>query len=426
MSTQVCSVVIPSYNRRATLELVLQGLEHQTLPSSMFEVIVVLDGGTDNSAEMLADWQRSKRLENLRWFMQPNSGQAAARNSGAQEAVTPVVVFLDDDVVPDPQLLAVHMRWHSQNRAQAVLGDYRLVREQRHSLYHLGAWAWWEDKYYHRALPGRQPGYRDFCTGNVSLRRVDFMAVGGFDTAFRGYGGEDYELGYRLQGAGVALIADRNAQARHYHRTTVAGVLHASRQEAYGDVLLGRKHPELRPGLRLARIPDGHYGLLARLALHVPHIGDRMMAPIQHLLLPLYERAKMRKRWRKWFDHLRGYAYWRGVRDVFGSWRALMDYQLDAPTIPEQHVDISDGLPEVLPPIWVDGPSRVIVTFRGQQLGTIWLHAAIEVPIREYLARQMIEQLSPQLWLTLSHDQSLPWSSYLHATPHSVHADGLE
>jgi len=429
MSGLACSVVIPSYNRSSTLEMVLRGLERQTIPGVMFETIVVLDGSTDDSAAMLTGWERSANLTNLRWQWQPNSGQAIARNTGVHLAQAPVVVFLDDDVVPEPDLIAAHLRWHEQDTPVAVLGDAHVVREQHDSMYHLGVWAWWEDMYYRRARPGRQPGYRDFCAGNVSLRQEDFSLVGGFDTTFRGYGGEDYELGYRLLRAGVQFLADRSAQACHYHRTTVAGVLRTTRQEAYGDVLLGRKHPELRGGLRLMRIPTGRYGLLVRLALRAPALGDQLMALLKHVL-PFYERAKMRRCWLECFNHLRGYAYWRGVRDVLGSWDALLAYQAQAAPIPRARLDISEGLPAELPSLWVDGPSTLSVTWRRQRLGELYLPGPIEVPLRSYLASRIAEQLETRIWIMLSQAEYLPWDSrWLPAdptVPHSGHANWHE
>lgn len=401
MNNLACSVIIPSYNRRATLEMVLEGLARQTLPRDAFEVIVVLDGTTDDSAAMLANWQQAGRLAHLRWHSQANSGQALARNAGVQLAAAPVVVFLDDDVVPEPELLAVHAGHHRAGARQAVLGDCLVVRERRDSLYHLGVWAWWEDTYQRRALPGRQPGYRDFCAGNVSLRRADFLNVGGFDPAFRGYGGEDFELGYRLLRAGVTLVADRSARARHYHRTTVAGVLKATRQEGQGDVLLGRKHPELRAGLRLMSIPRDRYGLLVRTAVQAPAVGDRIVALLQRTL-PLFERVQMRRRWLAYFNHVRGYAYWRGVRDALGSWAALLTYRAGATPLPHQQLDISAGLPANLPPLWVDGPSTLDITYHGKLLGTLRLPDAIEEPLRPYLARQLIEQFGPRLKTVLA------------------------
>lgn len=424
MSELACSVVIPSYNRRATLEMVLQGLEQQTVPKAAFEVIVVLDGSEDDSATMLGEWRSSGRLPNLCWHWQPNSGQATARNVGVCLAQAPIVVFLDDDVVPEPNLLAVHLGWHKQLAPLAVLGDCRVAREQPGSLCHLGVWAWWEDLFYQRALPEHQPTYRDFCTGNVSLRREDFDRVGGFDTAFRGYGGEDYELGYRLLRARVRFVVDRSAQAWHYHRSSVAGILGATRQEAHGDVLIGRKHPELRASLRLMRIPTGRYGLLVRLALQAPAVGDRLMSLVQRML-PVLERTQMRRRWLLWFSHLRGYAYWRGVRDVLGSWDALLAYQAQAAPIPRARLDISDGLPAELPPLLIEGPSLLTITWREHCLGELCSPGPIESPLHSFLADRIVEQLERQLWTAPSQVAAVPLAQTLvcsaEATPFARH-----
>lgn len=394
-----CSVIIPSYNRRATLEMVLAGLAAQTLPGERFEVIVVLDGSSDDSPAMLARWREAGRIRNLRWIEQPNSGQAAARNNGAEAARAPILVFIDDDVVPEPEMLEAHLRWYDGDEPLTVLGDCLVVRERRESLYHLMVWAWWEDMYRTRALPGRRPGVRDFCAGNFSLRRADLLRVGGFDTAFRGYGGEDYELGHRLLRNGVRFVADRGARARHYHRTTVAGVLRATRQEAHGDRLLGLRHPELLPGLRLSRLPGGRFKLLALLALLAPALGDFLIGLLR-AALPIFERLQLRKIWQSWFDHIRGYSYWRGVRDAFGSWQALKVYQRAAPPVPRQSLDLSAGL-LALPEVWVDGPSVLEVRLEGAVLGEIYLPRAIEGPLRSYLAEQIYAYFGPQIWYWL-------------------------
>jgi GT2 family glycosyltransferase len=405
MSDLRCSVIVPSYNRRATLEMVLEGLAHQTLPVDQFEVIVVLDGSTDDSIEMLTEWQRSGRLPHLRSHLQPNSGQATARNTGAQLAASPVLLFLDDDVVPDPDLVATHVRHHARGQPLAVLGDCLVVRERQDSLYHLGVWSWWEDTYHERAKAGRQPGLRDFCAGNVSLRRDDWLAVGGFDPAFRGYGGEDFELGYRLLRSGVRFVSDRAARARHYHRTTVAGVLRATRQEGLGDVLLGRMHPELRSGLRLMTIPNDRYGLLVRTAILAPALGDLLMT-LLGAALPLWERLRMRRRWQAYFNHMRGYAYWRGVRDALGSWRALRAYQAEALAQPHIELDITDGLPAHLPPLWIDGPSTIRIVFCGQEIGTLRIENAITQPVRQHLAEAIVTQLGDRLAQVLLDDKT--------------------
>jgi hypothetical protein len=280
-----------------------------------------------------------------------------------------------------------------------------MVREQGRSLYQLGVWAWWEDLYYQRAREGHQPGYRDFCTGNVSLRRADFLAVGGFDTRFRGYGGEDYDLGYRLLKAGVRFIPHPGAQAKHYHRTTVEGVLRATRQEAHGDVVLGRKYPELRAGLRLIKMPHGRFGQLARFALDYPTQGDRLMGVLRRTL-PFYEFTLMRRRWMRILGYLRQYAYWRGVRDALGSRVGWAEYASAVVPRPAQTLDISNGLPNPLPSIWADGPSTVALTWGNMTIGSLNVPSDLQEPLRSFLAREIAERFSNQLMILLASDMS--------------------
>jgi GT2 family glycosyltransferase len=399
------SVIIPSCNRRHSLERVLQALEAQTAPPASFEVIVALDGSTDGSEELLAGWQSNGRLPGLRFFNQENAGQAAARSRGALLARTPLLLFLDDDVVPEASFIAAHLERHAGGEHLAVLGDAPVERRTDESLHHLGVWAWWHDTYYTRRQPGGRPGSRDFCSGNVSLRRDDFFAAGGFNPAFRGYGGEDYELGYRLLQRGVRFVCEPRAAARHHHRSSVAGVLRQTRQEAGGDALMARLHPELLPGLRLGSLPQGSYRYLALLALTLPWLGD-LAAALGRLFLPVLEGAKLRRMWLRLFNHLRGYAYWRGVRQEFGSYPALRRFQQQAPPLPVVHLEISGGLPAELPEVWVEGPARLRVTWHGRPLGELETETFLAGPLHPFLAAWLADKLEARLWLALNQELS--------------------
>ncbi len=391
------SVVVPSHRRPDSLARVLEALADQTVPPDAFETVVVLDGGPDPSEELLREWVASGRLPGLRWEQQPNAGQAAARNRGARSATGAILVFLDDDVVPAPDLLARHGRHHAEAAERiAVLGDYELVRGPDASLYQLWAWSWWEDLFARRAEPGHLPTCRDFCTGNVSLRREDFLAVGGFDERFRGYGGEDYELGYRLLRAGVRFIVDREARALHYHRTPLAAVLRARRQEAHGDVLLGTLHPELRPGLRLMRDGHGPGRGAALVARHAPRAGDALVR-MGAALLPLVERLRLTRPWLKLFKLLSTYQYWRGVGDALGEDAALAAYRAAAPPLPRVEVDVTDGLPAAPPALWTEGPSEVVLASRGEPLGVVALAGPPNAPWHLHLSREVLAQCAPAI-----------------------------
>ena len=395
-ATPRLSVVVPSHQRAHALARALEALRRQDAPRGTFEVLVVLDGSTDGSVELLEAWVRDGRLPALRWHWQENAGQSAARDAGVRLAAAPVVLFLDDDVVASPDLVSRHLAWHAAGERIAVLGDCEIVLdgEPPHappSLYMQFVRLWWEDTYRVRALPGRLATYRDFCAGNVSLRRVDYLAVGGFDAAFRGYGGEDYELGYRLLAAGVRFVPDRAAHALHYHRQTVHSALRGARQEAIADVYLGRKHPELRAGLRLMLLPtEGLEGRLVRLALDAPRL-DAAITRLGALALGVAERLRLRTLWRTLHLRFRAHAYWSGVRRALGTRAALTEFQRGA-ELPWRAIEISRGLPplDALRDVWVHGPSRLAVTLHGEPLATIVLADDPNEPLRDYLARWIV------------------------------------
>src|SRR4029077_15677590 len=110
-SQPLVSVITPTYNRRASLLATLRALESQSFPASQFEVVVVADGCMDGSADACRALKTSYRL---RVIEQANSGPAWARNVGCQQARAPLLVFLDDDVIPDPDFLTAHWRIQQQ------------------------------------------------------------------------------------------------------------------------------------------------------------------------------------------------------------------------------------------------------------------------------------------------------------------------
>ena len=395
MSGVRCSVVIPSHNRAHSLERMLEALARQTVPPATFEVTVILDGSTDGSAAVLERWQRGGPLT-VRWQWQPRQGQAAARNSGARLSAAPLLVFLDDDVIPSAGLLAAHLRWHQQDTHVVVVGDAPVVRRARPSWYDLIVWAWWTDEYHRRARPGRTKGYRDVCAGNFSVRRDDFWRAGGFDPAFRGYGGEDYDLGVRLLRSGARLVIDSAALAHHEHAATPFDVLRNMRDEGRQDVLLGRKHPAIRRGLRLMQPAKPG----TRILFACPWLTD-LPAGAARRLLPLYERLGLRGRWVRLFGRLRHYAYWRGVRDALGSWAALRRYQAEAAPPRRVPFDLSDGLPQELPPMSADDPVELDVTLQGRPIGLLHLDQGLTGPMRPALAGALTDQLHRALLIGL-------------------------
>jgi GT2 family glycosyltransferase len=187
------SVVIPTYNRLESLKNTLHGLSIQNYTNS--EVIVVDDGSTDGTSEFLSDL--SSRMP-LKVVPQSNGGPSKARNRGVEEATGEIIVFIDDDTEPESDFLESHAALHREISSLAVIGPMICDKSRKEPV-----WIAWEHAMLQKqytALEKREwwpPGPNHFYTGNASLRREDFLAIGGFDLSFTRQ--EDVELAFRLQ-----------------------------------------------------------------------------------------------------------------------------------------------------------------------------------------------------------------------------------
>jgi GT2 family glycosyltransferase len=206
------SVILPTYNRLDRLKRVLSALERQEYPRDDFEVVVVSDGSTDGTNEYLKSLQSPFRL---RLVLQSNHGVAVARNQGLAAASGRLALFLDDDVVPIPALIAEHASTHAQNDDLTVALGPMLTPDG----FDMKPWVQWEQamlaKQYGDMAAGRwQPTARQFYTGNTSLLRRHILEAGGFDPAFRR--AEDVELAYRLAERGLRFVFNPRAIGYHY------------------------------------------------------------------------------------------------------------------------------------------------------------------------------------------------------------------
>ncbi len=107
MAGPALTVVIPTRNRRSTLELTLDALEKQEFPSKSFEVVVVDDGSDDDTSAWLA--RQTFGAFELKTLKTEGIGPAGARNLGISHAQAERVLLLGDDTIPLPLTLAAHM-----------------------------------------------------------------------------------------------------------------------------------------------------------------------------------------------------------------------------------------------------------------------------------------------------------------------------
>ncbi len=275
------SVVIPTYNNAHVLRTTLARLSRQDYPPEAYEVVVVDDGSTDETAEVVR--AQSSRLQ-VRYIWQPNAGRSAARNRGAREARHEVLLFMDSDIWAEPNVLGCHARHHAGGERVGVQGPTLVHPESRVNTY-------MQTK---RLLPDltirRRANMSPYhvITQNFSVRREDFWAIGGFDERFRGYGLEDIELGYRLHQAGVRLLWEPQAKVWHYHVEDLPTALRKQVENGTNAVYFWRKHGRrIGMGLFLEILP-----VLLPWKWLVYRSG--LLSPVIRSLLRLAERAAER------------------------------------------------------------------------------------------------------------------------------------
>lgn len=340
------SIIIPTYNRCADLRRMLDALCAQTFPHDRFEVLVVADGCTDGTQEMLKNYRTPFTLQIVE---QPNQGPAAARNQGASLARGSLFLFLDDDVEPTRPLVEVHVEAHRHGLERIVIGPYPSVFKGAGFL-HLQIRAWWDAVFKAMLEPGHRFSFKDSLSGNLSVESTLFHRSRGFDVSFQVH--EDYEFGMRMIKAGVPFSVAPNALAYHHQETDLRRSLIRKRQEGHADVLLARRHPELVGALPLADDLAATKWSMRILRFFLgsglPAIGEGFVVgsiPV----LDFVERMRLRSHWRCLFGIMQKYWYWRGVAEGLKSENIPLSYLLSGTSHQqtngsESEIDLGDGV----------------------------------------------------------------------------------
>jgi glycosyltransferase involved in cell wall biosynthesis len=211
------SIIVPTFSRPEILGLVLEALCRQTQPSFMAEVIVVCDGSDEKTR---AAAQRFEGRLPLLYLEQSKSGVSSARNLGIATSRSPVVLFLDDDVLPAPGLVGEHARFHEERSAEnAVLLGYVTWH---HNL-HCSPYMKWYGEYgglfaFSLLEDNRLADPRFFYSCNISIKRQFLIDHGGFNETLSVM--EDNELGFRLAQQGMQLFHKKAAVGFHYQTFT--------------------------------------------------------------------------------------------------------------------------------------------------------------------------------------------------------------
>ena len=225
------SLIIPSYNSKKTLSLVLRHLARQTLAKENFEIIVIDDGSGDGTEEFLRELSFLKE-RNFKFSFFPREKKhrpgdhrfraGIARNLGVKQAVGDILAFLDSDVLVGENWLAgilramekVNVLQHPRYQLKPFAPkEYQKIHPENHIF--IRGDGYWEN-FYKKGVDWNnlETPWKYISTNTLCVRRAVFEKVGRFRKNYTSYGFEDTDLGWRLYHTGEKFFLNPN---RTYH-----------------------------------------------------------------------------------------------------------------------------------------------------------------------------------------------------------------
>lgn len=330
------SVIVPTHDRVGYLPALLESLSAQDYPVDRWELLIVDDGSTDGTLDYLRLCPVSG-LPNIVVIPQHQQGAASARNAGAMMSRGNALLFLDDDMLAQPELVGAHARLHMQHPSAVLIGHVLTPGDRRE------AWVAWEDvemKRHFNALASdaRKPGPRDFYSGNCSVSTDLFYRIAGYDANLPR--AEDIDLGYRLQAAGAHFYYDPTACSTHLGRHTYEGWLRNAGLYGKCDVMLAwwkDGHAALQQEIfRWFNLRHPMNRALVRICARRPGLQSfvtRLLDPAGRLAY----RLGLRKVSNASYSAIYNLAYWLAILDEIGPdlfWSGVRGQGLIGPAEP--------------------------------------------------------------------------------------------
>jgi GT2 family glycosyltransferase len=201
------SVVIPTFNRRASLARLLSSLDARDNASSItVEVLIVDNGSTDGTGEFLRQTVEGSKKFSLTTLREDHQGKANALNRGLASAKGKIILVFDDDVVIDFLCIAKHVEAHAHASFDAVQGKILPGRDPSGRIADLDRIREYNVPYIDYGAEIRE--IRGLTGTNMSFKREVFEKVGFFDTRLGpGAAGfsEDTEYSMRIRKAGFKI-----------------------------------------------------------------------------------------------------------------------------------------------------------------------------------------------------------------------------
>jgi glycosyltransferase involved in cell wall biosynthesis len=309
LSSTKISVIIPTYNRSHLIKDAVESVLSQTYQD--FELIIIDDGSTDNTREVLAEYG-----ERLQYIYQENQGRSAARNHGINLAKGEYIAFLDSDDVWFPDKLARQVPILESAPDNVVLvHGYKCIVDK--NLQPIPGWELKLRKLYTLAERGEET-YENYLhsncifTSTILARKAAIIEISGYDTSTQGVEDLDFYLRLLLLNYNFAFISEPPLIKYRWHGDNTNQL-----SSNYSYLQVYEKHLDeclkLDNPVRIAQAQNLLYQALAK----------------THYRLSNYHRS--RKYWKKsliqsWKIAL-SVSFW---RQYFGSWirQFILDFKL--------------------------------------------------------------------------------------------------
>jgi glycosyltransferase involved in cell wall biosynthesis len=229
--TPYVSIIIPTYNRKVTLLKCLKSLESQSYPLDEFEVIVVDDGSSDGTFQLVEEYSKKSRIK-IKIIAQKNAGPGLARNLGVQNSAGDILGFTEDDISIGPKWIANAVQYFSSDDVDGLEGK-TLEQDTDESL---------------RAF---EKEYRiGFLPCNMFVRKSVVIDIGGYDGNFfdankKIYFREDADFGFAIMEKFYKFILAEDVVVYHPAQFFKVRDYYRHVRRYYFDPLLYRKHPKL-------------------------------------------------------------------------------------------------------------------------------------------------------------------------------------
>jgi GT2 family glycosyltransferase len=270
------AVVIATWQRTALLKRCLQALVKQTMTASRYEIIVVTDGPDPDTVWFMKQWLKSYhgKVAVTCISLPVKKGPAAARNAGWRQAHGELIVFTDDDCIPQPDCLQQYWQAYMPYRhtAAAFSGQLKVPLQTSHT----GAPAKAGSPDGALAKAGLPTDYAmntarleqaRFVTANCACSRQALELTGGLDSAFTMAWREDTALEFDLIERGIPIIKVPGALIIHPVRAASWGISIKEQKKGMFNALLYKKHSWLYIKSNMERTPRYYYIMLLMLLL---------------------------------------------------------------------------------------------------------------------------------------------------------------